>query len=354
MKKCYLFRAAFSVAAVVSMSLLPSTAVADSDVGIQYDDDSVASVSSSSDSIDTIDFWTQERIDEAIANPAPLFSVSDGIPTVDNLQNAAEKSESSDFEPIPPIIPSQNLLSTYGFVSGYRSPATGKLTYSQGGNLYSCSASFISSDSRRLIATAAHCLYSPEEGQWSTNMMFWPEYGIGQQGFPVSQKRVLKKWQEADIVNGELYPWDIIYDVGIAAIDTNVLPDNLKRPADIYGAHGFGHSNLTGFQARIFGYPTNPGNNEVMLSCSVTVKKDTYFLTPSGPLAFDVLRADTCEIPNPRGASGGPWLQLYDASTGTGWLNGVSSAAEDNGPLYSAVFNGTIYDIYTESVDAGM
>lgn len=87
------------------------------------------------------------------------------------------------------------------------------------------------------------------------------------------------------------------------------------------------------------------------ISCVATAKKDTHFDLTIG--FYDLLKAD-CNVSNARGASGGPWLQLYDASTGVGWLNGVTSSETDDGYLYSTVFNDRIYGLYTDAVNSGM
>lgn len=133
-------------------------------------------------------------------------------------------------------------------------------------------------------------------------------------------------------------------DVGFLSVNTSVLPDSLKNLVAIYGGHGFGHSNLGSFDATIFGYPKNPGDNRVPQSCGATVS--TVY-----PLGIgDTLKAEGCSFVDARGSSGGPWLQLYDASTGVGWVNSVTSTSDVIAQqLYGPRFNDRVYKLYTDS-----
>lgn len=133
-------------------------------------------------------------------------------------------------------------------------------------------------------------------------------------------------------------------DVGFLSVNTSVLPDSLKNLVAIYGGHGFGHSNLGSFDATIFRYPKNPGDNRVPQSCGATVS--TVY-----PLGIgDTLKAEGCSFVDARGSSGGPWLQLYDASTGVGWVNSVTSTSDVIAQqLYGPRFNDRVYKLYTDS-----
>ena len=261
---------------------------------------------------------------------------------------------SKNFQPVPPIVPSApkpDDVSTYDFSTDYTSPPTGKLLFTKNSENYSCSASFVSSSSKKLLVTAAHCVHAGKGGGWFTNMIFIPHYGRGQQGLPVKKMMTFQYWVDNAIPDDGMTFKEMWSDVGFGTIDTSVLPDTLKKPAEYYGAHGFGHSSLTDFEARIVGYPANPGDTEIPQSCVASAKKDTHFDLPIG--FYDLLKAD-CNVSDARGASGGPWLQLYDASTGVGWLNGVTSSENDDGYLYSTVFNNRIYGLYTDAVNSGM
>lgn len=299
------------------------------------------------------DYWTEEKIDEALSNPYDL-SLNPSFDSSISVESELYSESQQNFQPVPPIAPSApnpDDVDTYGFSTDYTSPPTGKLLFTTGSQKRSCSASFVSSSSKKLLVTAAHCVHSGKGGEWSTNMIFFPHYGRGQQGLPVKGLMTFQYWIDNVTPYDGIDFKEIRYDVGFATIDTSVLPDTLKKPAEYYGAHGFGHSSLTDFEARIVGYPSNPGDTEIPQSCVATAKKDTHFELTTG--FYDLLKAD-CNVSNAKGASGGPWLQLYDASTGVGWLNGVSSAESDDGYLYSAVFNDRIYSLYTDAVNSGM
>ncbi len=157
--------------------------------------------------------------------------------------------------------------------------------------------------------------------------------------FPGGTARVFTDWLEKGGSAGEE-----ANDVGFLSVNTSVLPDSLKNLVAIYGGHGFGHSNLGSFDATIFGYPKNPGDNMVPQSCGATVS--TVY-----PLGIgDTLKAEGCSFVNARRSSGGPWLQLYDASTGVGWVNSVTSTSDVIAQqLYGPRFNDRVYKLYTDS-----
>jgi len=48
------------------------------------------------------------------------------------------------------------------------------------GKLYVCSASAVNSHSRRLIATAGHCVHDGKDGTWHENWFFYPNYYYGE------------------------------------------------------------------------------------------------------------------------------------------------------------------------------
>ncbi len=157
--------------------------------------------------------------------------------------------------------------------------------------------------------------------------------------FPGGTARVFTDWLEKGGSAGEE-----ANDVGFLSVNTSVLPDSLKNLVAIYGGHGFGHSNLGSFDATIFGYPKNLGDNRVPQSCGATVS--TVY-----PLGIgDTLKAEGCSFVDARGSSGGPWLQLYDASTGVGWVNSVTSTSDVIAQqLYGPRFNDRVYKLYTDS-----
>ncbi len=157
--------------------------------------------------------------------------------------------------------------------------------------------------------------------------------------FPGGTARVFTDWLEKGGSAGEE-----ANDVGFLSVNTSVLPDSLKNLVAIYGGHGFGHSNLGSFDATIFGYPKNPGDNRVPQSCGATVS--TVY-----PLGIgDTLKAEGCSFVDARRSSGGPWLQLYDASTGVGWVNSVTSTSDVIAQqLYGPRFNDRVYKLYTDS-----
>jgi hypothetical protein len=246
--------------------------------------------------------------------------------------------------PLPELVgaPSISGDSTRGIAAqptAYQDTTTrsvGRLNFTQSGVAHSCTASFVNSSSRKLLVTAAHCLHGGKGRGWYDNFMFFPDYPEGQQGLPISTVRVFDDWKNGARDEDKTPDNLLKSDVGFATIDTSVLSGSLTHPADLFGANDFGHSGLTSFSARVVGYPASPGGAEVRM----------YFtaLTGAKPLV-----ADGIEIGNgfsdPHGSSGSPWLQLYNSSTGTGWVNGVV-ASTGGGKLYSPRFTDRVYTMF--------
>lgn len=255
----------------------------------------------------------------------------------------------------PPVEPRSgtDIQPNAGFITNETAWPTGKMVFTNSDGLSaSCTASFINSASKALLITAAHCVHGGKGKGWSSQVMFYPNHGShgGQQGLPVATMRAFDSWINREI-GTELSSADIKDDVAFMSINEAVLPSFLQNPVNQYGGYGLGHSGLTSFDAMIFGYPKDPGNNYTPQSCSTVTRGVNQY----EPLLnfFTIIQAD-CAAPNPHGASGGPWVQLYDSAKKTGWVNGVSSAGEANQTLHSTVFDDRVYSLYTQSVNAGM
>lgn len=236
---------------------------------------------------------------------------------------------------------SDNTVYSVGFSPDSTSHATGLLAYQTPNGLYGCSASLVNSTSRKLVVTAAHCLHGGKGASWYSNFVFYPDYPDSQDGLPISTVRVFATWtNDVQMTNGHIQNADIRHDVGFATINTALLPANLQSPANTYGSYDFGHAGLTSFEARIVGYPSNPGANRVRQYCTTTVAPKYFY--------FDTITADGCIFTDLVGASGGPWIQHYNPDNGSGWINGVTSTHEGTS-ISSPRFTNRVYALFNTS-----
>lgn len=309
----------------------------------------------------TINYWTEERIAKAFKNEMTLdvmaTNEADGQVAESIIRNeryvAPRVMSENDGAPVRPD-PGFGAARSGMFITDESATAVGKLTMTLGGVDYSCSASFVNSPSKAMIVSAAHCVHEGKTGGWATNVMFFPAHSLhgSTQGYPVGRMLVPTAWTEFEIEDGNMTKLMSTRDVSVLSINESVLPDSLKNPVNKYGGFGFGfgHSGLKKFDARIFVYPKSPGDAIIPQVCSTNVSDEVNYQ----PLihVFSVLKAE-CAAGNSEGASGGPWLQLYDSSKQTGWINGVSSSRKD-GWLYSPIFDDTIYSLYTDATQSGM
>jgi len=314
----------------------------------QYSDDTVSYRMTDEQAMAAYEYWTEDRLKEAFENRIDTIAEDveeDGIPSID-----AEDDITTTFQPVEPAYPNNGVSTLSGFSPDSSSSPTGLLALTVNGQPATCTASLVNSSSKKLLVTAAHCLHGGKGGGWHGNYMFTPNAGPhgGQQMFPGGVARVFNDWI-ANANPDDLSASDIANDVGFLTINTSVLPPALVNLVAQYGGHGFGHSNLGSFDATIVGYPANPGNNFIPQSCISKVET-------AAPFGFGkVLQAKECSFVNGHGASGGPWLQLYDATTGVGWVNSVTSGS----PLNSTVLRGPrfddrVYEMYTTANNDGL
>jgi len=206
--------------------------------------------------------------------------------------------------------------------------ANGKIYFrsASNGQEYHCSGSAINSSSKQLIATAAHCIHGGPGGTWHYNIRFTPNYHDG------SQPNGQFQWSAYNDYNG-YYAWmpqDWIdygqlrtgwnayrgYNSDFVFITTNNNA-NGQRVVDAVGGHGlWTHNGGPIFDVSVFGYPGNINDGQTMQSCWGVTN-----IMLQGPYAFSAMYH--CNFG--AGASGGPWLDRYDNTTGIGQLRTVTS-----------------------------
>jgi putative lipoprotein len=161
-----------------------------------------------------------------------------------------------------------------------------------------------------VIITAAHCVYSSEEG-WAKDAVFVPDYDRAQADpdpvgvWTVRSIRTFNSWR-ADQTD---------YSSDVAYVTLNNGGDANKPVVDVVGGYGLAWGGSHVFRATIFGYPTNkttPDGRGSVYSCVRTTERSE-----------DKVRVEGCDFG--MGASGGPWLYRYDEATELGYVRSVTS-----------------------------
>jgi len=255
------------------------------------------------------DFWTPERMKSAVPvelKNSPNPAQEDFPPNHHNTKESAEVILS-----LPASMDYRNEHKNKT-ISDPKNP-NGKIYYynHSTGVYHYCSGSSVNSESKRIVATAGHCVHGGMGNTWHSNWYFYPDYSEGQApygGFPAVIYWVLPDW-----VNQ--FPWyqGIHSDIAFVTTDTN--HQNL-RVVEAVGGHGIMHGGSYNFHATIWGYPQILGGGQQLWSCS----GNTAQLWQSG---YAFVSSNWCHFSE--GASGGPWLYQYDPITKEGILRGVSS-----------------------------
>lgn len=267
-----------------------------------------------------LNFWTPQRmatatpldvgVSSAVANRSPAASATRPLQIGSRPTGPiASRTPSGASTPLTPA-PITNFP-----------PINGKLFFVEGGTNLSfvCSASAINSPSKREIITAAHCAHTGKGGSFSSNVMFAPGYDgrstpsdpYGK--FQASTLRVSTEWVT---YGGKDLTTDTEpgYARDVAFVTLYAGGNNNKNVVDAVGGHGFSYNGPYEFDASVFGYPMNNANGQVMVGCYGTTMQDSNFTNRS---------LLGCNFDG--GASGGPWLDQYDNSTGIGYVHGVTS-----------------------------
>ena len=254
---------------------------------------------------DVLSYWTRERM--AAARPLDT-DVADDPAQEQPVVADVDGSSSSSTDPAgmtEPVAPAAD--------GGAVPPARtmGKLFFNgyEAGNAY-CSASVLNTPSKSVIITAAHCVYSSEEG-WAKDAVFVPDYDRAQADpdpvgvWTVRSIRTFNSWR-ADQTD---------YSSDVAYVTLNNGGDANKPVVDVVGGYGLAWGGSHVFRATIFGYPTNkttPDGRGSVYSCVRTTEQSE-----------DKVRVEGCDFG--MGASGGPWLYRYDEASRLGYVRSVTA-----------------------------
>ncbi|WP_344022063.1 trypsin-like serine peptidase [Pseudonocardia kongjuensis] len=209
-------------------------------------------------------------------------------------------------------------------VGGLAASAVGVLVVD--GGRHQCSAAVVASSSRRLVATAAHCVWL--DGGWRVDgAVFIPGYAAGEEPYgrwAVDTAYVPPAWTEA---NSPIS--DVAADTDFAFV--SLLPRDGVLPEQVLGAQGIrfiSPSTDTGAgvgEVAALGYPALGSYDGQSLRACLGAVELERFARASAPVPGEVLALD-CDMTE--GASGGPWLAGPGAADGRGQVIGVVSGGD--------------------------
>lgn len=250
---------------------------------------------------DVLSYWTAQRMAEA----KPYDAGSSDATAPEEGAAAPGSSSSTDpggmTEPAPPQ-------------SQAGATAAGKLFFGGYGadNAY-CSASAVSTPTKRVVITAGHCVFDYEEKDWMKNVVFVPDYNMSN---PDPAPSGIWTARSLRTFNSWIDESDKSHDVGFVTLNDG--GNDNGTVVDAVGGYGIAWDGSYEFQATIFGYPSNktePNGRYSMRTC-----QDSVFRTEPDDSRVSV---DDCAFG--LGASGGPWLYRYREDSGLGYVRAVTS-----------------------------
>lgn len=283
-------------------------------------------------------YWTPERMAKAIPVDVPSGSI--GRPNKAEIETKGSRPQERDKSVMKPTAPKNRREARKTEKSAVTnfSETNGKIFFrdAKDGVDYVCSGSAISSESRRLVSTAGHCVHGGPGGTWHQNWVFIPGYHNGAKPYGMFSARTFRTFNEW-IQNGQSFRG---FNSDVAFVTT--YANSYGRVVDAVGGHGLWIGGSLDFDVSLFGYPMNLNNGEIMWACwgrsGVMAEKGYWFPAISG-----------CNFGG--GASGGPWLYQYNNTTGLGYLRTLSSFGPRESPDFIAgpYFDSRVETLYWES-----
>lgn len=183
--------------------------------------------------------------------------------------------------------------------------SVGKLFFTTRGRDAVCSASVVAGLRADLLLTAGHCVHNA--GRWVTDVAFVPGYRKAAPSAPYGIYDAEMLWTTRQWVRNA----DWSYDVAYIDLATN---DGGQQVGQVVGSQGLAFSTVRQ-RIHAFGYPAaKPYDGERLIYCSDVPGRDRP------PLRTYRMRCNLTA-----GASGGPWLVQFRASTGVGYAVSVNS-----------------------------
>ncbi|QPP07894.1 trypsin-like serine protease [Streptomyces bathyalis] len=201
----------------------------------------------------------------------------------------------------------------------------------------SCSGAIIDSPSGSVVATAAHCISSPERPVKPVAMYFQPAYR-GKDADKSGRRGGTGDAPKAVIAHGwkveswKTAPgWDTHKDL------ESVLPNdwaflrmekrNGRTIQQVYGANKLKTEPVPGGTTATLGYPaSSPYDGETLNYCAGKAHRYRGGEIPAANVG--ALSLTPCRLT--QGVSGGPWLRGFDKKRGAGTLVAVTSVGSEN------------------------
>jgi len=271
-----------------------------------------------------LDKYTEEELDRMVDNYWTHERMVNAIPVEHLVLDEELDRKNLGKNPLisTPLIPEMLVVEpAFPQSNPNKAKPNGKVFYRNpiNGKNYVCSGSAVNGDTKRLVATAAHCVHDGPNGTWYENWRFIPNFTIeADEGtlyaahpdgkFRGTTAHALPDWKlYGDTPRG--FNSDVAFMVTRANEDSVLL-------VNAVGGHGLKIGGGYYFNSVIFGYPTNFFGGLIMWRCDEAAGIRSWG-------NYDFMSVNTCDFGG--GSSGGPWLNLYSNSSGLGYLKSVTS-----------------------------
>lgn len=299
---------------------------------------------------------TSVAIAATVTAALALASWTPEAPQGDRVVGLGSAAPWGSADPSTPTTPAV-FTATAPPVQGQAGPVVGGLSATSVGVLvvdggrHQCSAAVVASRSRRVLATAAHCVWL--DGVWRVDGAFFiPGYAAGEEPlgrWVVDTAYVPPAWQEANSpISDVAAPTDFAF--------VTLLPRDGVLPEQVLGAQGIRFTSPatqpdSQLPVAALGYPaTGIYDGQSLRGCDGDGDATVQPFDRPGRPAGQVL-AMACDMTE--GASGGPWLAGPDAARGRGQVIGVVSGGDDT-TLVSPRFDDTARAVYEAADSAAL
>ncbi|MFG1704259.1 trypsin-like serine peptidase [Nonomuraea sp. M3C6] len=296
-----------------------------------------------------LQYWTSQRMLAAqpLGAPAPRRATRSGLPT-QGTPWATRGASDTTTRRTPWTVRGASAATTQGTVRATFAqqaalvPNSPGLRWTDGGAVVrttgrvffttadgrnsSCSGTAVTSANESVVMTAGHCVKL--NGAAHRNWVFVPGFDNGRRPFGTwvaTRLLTTQQWNARE---------DINFDIAAAV----VTPLQGRTLTDVVGGQGVAFNQPRRRQMYSFGYPAAaPFDGSRLIYCSGRAFDDTVMTRDLGL---------GCNMTG--GASGGPWFQGFDESTGLGWLNSVNSFKYDFAPdfMFGPFFGNEAMAVY--------
>ncbi|MET4924385.1 peptidase [Streptomyces sp. PSRA5] len=188
-----------------------------------------------------------------------------------------------------------------------------------------CTATAVKSTDRSAVMTAAHCVrMGSSPGNTNTTMVFVPGYNKGKKPYGVFAVR--------SAATPTAWVNDSTNDMAALVVDAD---KKARKLTDVVGGQPIAFNRPAGVTVSALGYSaTRPQLGEELLRCVGKSKKEHG------------TQVIPCDLTG--GASGGPWLADFNATTGKGTLVSVNASLDSLIPtkMYGELLGATAKKVY--------